>query len=179
MNLLRNIYKTFGIREKCHPIKVDYGKTPRTILRFETHLTEHCNLGCKSCGHMSPLAKEEFLDIVGFEKDCSRLSYLTGRKIELIDLMGGEPLLHPRKEEILRITRHYFPEGKINIVTNGLLLSSQNEKFYISAYPIEIDVDKIQSLVSRYHVNLVWRSKKTSRSGFVHIAISRANKINK
>ena len=30
---------------------------------LQIHLTEHCNLNCKSCAHFSPIAKEHFVDI--------------------------------------------------------------------------------------------------------------------
>jgi ABC-2 type transport system ATP-binding protein len=89
-------------------------KEKRNSLRFEVHVTEHCNLNCKSCGHMSPLAKAEFLDLGTYSKDVERLSYLCGGKVELVDLMGGEPLLHPQLSEIASVTREFF-EGNINV----------------------------------------------------------------
>ena len=81
-------------------------KTPRDTLRFEIHLCDHCNLNCKGCGHFSPLAQKRFLDPAVFERDCRQLSKLSNRKIELIDLMGGEPLLHPHITTIDLFTNH-------------------------------------------------------------------------
>jgi ABC-2 type transport system ATP-binding protein len=71
----------------------------------EVHLVEHCNLNCKGCYHFSPLAKEEFLFLTEWEKDCKQLSTLFKDRIGHISLMGGEPLLHPDICEFMRITR--------------------------------------------------------------------------
>ncbi|MDR2096978.1 MAG: 4Fe-4S cluster-binding domain-containing protein, partial [Spirochaetaceae bacterium] len=72
----------------------------RKVLLFQVLLCEHCNLNCKGCGACSPLAGESYLDPASYEKDCERLSALSGGIVEYIDLLGGEPLLHP---EIIKI----------------------------------------------------------------------------
>jgi MoaA/NifB/PqqE/SkfB family radical SAM enzyme len=92
---------------------------------------------------------------------------LTGGKIELIDLLGGEPLLHPELVNIVAIARKYF-EGDINIVTNGVLLVKMPEAFWqschennigiiISGYPIKLKMSEIQKLADRSNVKLVIR----------------------
>ena len=128
---------------------------PHAMLRFVVHVVEHCNLHCKGCGHFSPLAEEEYLDIEEYRKDCRRLSELFGGEAEKIDLIGGEPLLHPELPEIMRITREAFPVGKISILTNGVLFPSMEEEFWSSCrenrihivptkYPIRVDYEKWQ-----------------------------------
>ena len=121
---------------------------PREALRFEIHLADHCNLNCINCSHYSPLVKgERFLDVSQYEKDCTRLSELSGGRMERIRLMGGEPLLHPELVRIMEISRCLFPVGQIMIVSNGILLSGMKPEFwescernavdiYITAYPI-------------------------------------------
>lgn len=61
---------------------------------FEIHLVEHCNLKCKACDNYSSIAEEEYLDIENFENDMKRMRELFSG-IQLIRLLGGEPLLHP------------------------------------------------------------------------------------
>jgi uncharacterized radical SAM superfamily Fe-S cluster-containing enzyme len=119
-------------------------KTARDMLRFEIHVCEHCNLNCKGCGHFSPLAKKHFLDPAVFERDCRQLSKLSNRRVELIDLMGGEPLLHPQITKIFEIARMYF-DDTIQLVTNGILLEKQNDVFWESCRRQRIDI-----LISRY-----------------------------
>jgi sulfatase maturation enzyme AslB (radical SAM superfamily) len=84
----------------------------RKLLRFDIHLTDHCNLRCKSCLHFSPLAPETYQDVDVLEKDCARLAELTGSRIADICVLGGEPLLHPRITDCLDIARNYFPHDK-------------------------------------------------------------------
>ncbi|MDR0683861.1 MAG: radical SAM protein [Spirochaetaceae bacterium] len=133
-------------------------------MRFETDITDHCNLNCAGCNHFSPLAEERCVDVDAFEKDFARLSELTKRKTENIDLMGGEPLLHPRLPELLVIARKYF-DGTINIVTNGLLLTRMPDSFWkscgdnnitvkVTSYPVRIDRHAIRQLAKKHKVRL-------------------------
>jgi uncharacterized Fe-S cluster-containing radical SAM superfamily protein len=128
-------------------------KPKRNLLRFEVHVCDHCNLNCAGCGHFCPIAEKRFVDLNILERDFKRLSELTGRKCEQVDLMGGEPLLHPNIVEIFNIARKYF-DGSIRLITNGILLASQPNEFWLSCsknniqieitiYPIKLDVQKI------------------------------------
>lgn len=135
---------------------------PRNLLRFNVDLTDHCNLNCNGCGHFSPIANEKYLDPISFEKDCKRLSELTNGKVKRIELMGGEPLLHPKLIDIICIARKYF-EGKITIMTNGVLLLKQSDIFWttcrnnkididMTVYPINIDVENIKKKAEQFNV---------------------------
>ena len=123
---------------------------PQYLLHFEVQIVEHCNLDCKQCDHFSPLAEEEYLDINNYKRDCSRLSELFDGEMSFIKLLGGEPLLHPQITEFMKITREMFPIGRIELVTNGLLLPSMPENFWEACkkydviirptcYPINLD----------------------------------------
>lgn len=115
---------------------------PQKHLKFEVHIVEHCNLNCKSCSHFSPLAEESYIDVNEYKKDCQRLSDLFSGKMSSIQLLGGEPLLHPEINEIMRITREAFPIGRIRIVTNGILLPTMTDIFWEKCreYQVEISV---------------------------------------
>jgi molybdenum cofactor biosynthesis enzyme MoaA len=139
----------------------------RDLLRFDIHVAEHCNLNCKGCEHFSTLAPKKYLDAEIFERDCRRLSELTGGWIDQIAVLGGEPLLHPQITSILSIARNCFPTGKILILTNGTLLSVQNGSFWescnknhlhieISSYPLNIDRDMIKQTARSYSVPLAF-----------------------
>ena len=143
---------------------------PRKELRFDVHLVDHCNLNCKGCLHFSPISDEKYLDIQTFENDLKKLSELTSGKISDICLLGGEPLLHPDIELFLPIARRYFTEGRINILTNGLLLPKMPETFFenckknkieisISYYPVKIDIEKIKLLTNKYNIPLEIRDE--------------------
>ena len=134
----------------------------RKTLLFQVPLCDHCNLNCKGCGACSPLAAEWYLDTGVYEKDCERLSVLSGGVAEYIDLLGGEPLLHPEIVKIIEITRKNFT-CVVNIVTNGLKLSFMGGEFWtackknsitivISGYPIDINYEKIKLTAAEYNV---------------------------
>lgn len=120
---------------------------------FEFHLVEHCNLKCTGCTHFSSIAEEEFADIDEFRKDINRLSELTNGITRFINLLGGEPLLHPQIYDFLDIARKAFPNATIRVVTNGIRLLDMKPLFWekcrinnviigLTKYPIEIDYDK-------------------------------------
>ncbi|GHT52577.1 hypothetical protein FACS1894106_1590 [Spirochaetia bacterium] len=138
----------------------------RSLLRFNIHLAEHCNLKCKGCEHFSPLAPETYLDIAVYERDCKRLSELTGGTVDMLELLGGEPLLHPEITHFLDMSRKYFPRGIIRILTNGILLLKMPEEFWqnckkneieihISIYT-HIDRNAISQLANKYGVLVTW-----------------------
>lgn len=139
--------------------------TPKTHLeQIEINVVEHCNLNCQSCDHFSSIAEPEFLDIKLFENDIKKLSELTKAKIDRIYLLGGEPLLHPNLNEFLKITRKYFPDSLVSILTNGILLDKQSEAFWqtcrnceieiwTTKYPIKVDYDKLRILCQNHGIS--------------------------
>ena len=149
-------------------------KIVREHLRFNIDIVSHCNLNCKGCGHFSPLSKENFISLESLRNDCKRLSELSNGKVERIDIMGGEPLLHPDIIEILCICRDYFI-GEINVCTNGLLLPSMSDKFYstcaskdiniaVTIYPIKLDWEAIDKKAAFNHATI----KKIGTKGYDH-----------
>lgn len=129
-------------------------KVPNHRLRFEFALAAHCNLNCAGCSHFSPLAKEEFPDFEQSKRSFEHLGALFGGECEYIHLLGGEPLLNPQCEDYLRLARRCFPKGEIYLVTNGLLLPKQPDRFYetcreeriivaVTRYPITLDYGAI------------------------------------
>jgi len=98
---------------------------PRTVQEFflEVNLADHCNLNCQCCDHFSPIATKTFLDFDQYVKDIKRLAKLTGGKIGLMKLQGGEPLLNERLIDYMKVTREVFPDSHICVFTDGLLLN--------------------------------------------------------
>lgn len=120
---------------------------------FEFHLVEHCNLKCAGCTHFSSIASAEFTDINEFRNDIKRLSELTNGRARFINLLGGEPLLHPEICAFIKCTRQHFPFTIIRVVTNGIKLVEMNDDFWktcrenniiigLTQYPINIDYKK-------------------------------------
>ncbi|MCR4586450.1 MAG: radical SAM protein [Lachnospiraceae bacterium] len=122
---------------------------PRRELAFEVDLAGHCNLNCKACAHFSPLIKEELADAGELEKSFVRLGELFEGRVSSIHLMGGEPLLHPDINSIMASARKAFPEGKIQIVTNGIRLTQMDEAFWLCCHDNDIEIS-----VTRYPIDI-------------------------
>jgi len=139
----------------------------RNSLRFSVHLAEHCNLNCAGCEHFSPLAEAKLKNIDIIKNDFSRLSKITDGIIEELNLHGGEPLLNQQINDFLLISRKYFPESRINIMTNGILLDKQTDIFWqicyesniniiITCYPIQINSNLIMEKAERFKVKIIY-----------------------
>jgi hypothetical protein len=126
--------------------------TPRANIGSLTiPVVEHCNLRCRGCDHCAPLAEKEFMRIEVFEKDMDRLAKLSGSRVSVIDLIGGEPLLHPKLCDFVKIARKYFPATRIRIITNALLLEKQTIEFWQCFHDNDADVH-----VTKYPLNINW-----------------------
>jgi MoaA/NifB/PqqE/SkfB family radical SAM enzyme len=113
----RRQYKRFHrLAREVRMIARGLVSTSRPIL---AHLvvTRRCNLACTYCNeydHSSPPVDIEAL--------WARVDHLAGLGINIITLSGGEPLLHPRLEDVIRRIRHH---GIIaGMITNGYLLTA-------------------------------------------------------
>ena len=134
-------------------------------LTFQAHIMDSCNLNCAGCNNFSTLCENGFVDVEVFEKDINRISQLSGGKINKLLLTGGEPLLHPEIIKFIDISRKYFVEGEISLITNGVLLLRQTDEFwkscknnnvkvYITPYPIKLNYEEIAKTVNIYNVVL-------------------------
>jgi len=138
-------------------------ETKRNSLRLEIDIVKHCNLNCKGCDHFAPLAEKQFLDLPTLQKDLKRLAMLFSNKAEEIYLLGGEPLLNHKINDYIKVVRDSFPNTRLLIITNGILLDQMPIDFWDvckkynviispTKYPIKIDYDKLQGLAEKYGV---------------------------
>lgn len=101
----------------------------KPVLRYiELHIVDFCNLNCKGCTHFSNVcnkSSDSIISIESLEIQLKKLSILCD--VSIIRLMGGEPLLHPKLEQILSMVRNIFPNARIFLVTNALLLTHMKE----------------------------------------------------
>lgn len=75
-----------------------------------------CNLDCGYCNEYDDVSKP-----VPLEEMKRRLDYLAEMGTSIITISGGEPLMHPELEEVIR---HIRKRGMIaGMITNGFLLS--------------------------------------------------------
>src|SRR5713226_6270113 len=87
---------------------------------FLVHIipTRRCNLACTYCNEF-----DDFSQPVAAEEMKKRLDILAGMGTSIITISGGEPLLHPELDEIIR---HIRRRGMIaGMITNGFLLTKE------------------------------------------------------
>ena len=95
-----------GLQSRRHPVLVQIVPTRR------------CNLACTYCNEFDKVSAPVPLDTMLARIDC-----LAALGASMIDLSGGEPLLHPETEEIVRrIRSHGIVAG---LLTNGYLLTRE------------------------------------------------------
>lgn len=115
-----------------------------------------CNLNCTNCQALCNLNdKEEFLTLNDLKYSLPILKKFFNNQINSFILFGGEPLLNPQFKEICKYIRYNFPQAKITIFTNGIILSNWtaenyqfaknlNISFRITLYPIKEYINKIE-----------------------------------
>ncbi len=114
------------------------GRIPTASL--EAHVVDHCNLRCEQCCSLSPDLPRWEVEPEDLARD---LEWARGALApSIFKLVGGEPLLHRRLVECLRIVRASAIAPIIAITTNGLLLPRMDPELWtlidaltVSAYP--------------------------------------------
>lgn len=90
------------------------------LANMEVDVVDHCNLTCRSCSHLSPIAKRQSVSAAELARDLSLLS--VNIRVGRLKVVGGEPLLHPQLEEILHSIRGAKLCDRVALITNGHLL---------------------------------------------------------
>lgn len=106
---------------QTHCNAVAFAEDGRVGLPYlEIDIVIGCNLKCEQCSHLSPFRK-------GFVPAGELLEWfrLWSEKIvpRELNLLGGEPLLHPELPRILRESRKIWDQTEIKLVTNGFMFS--------------------------------------------------------
>ena len=165
INVLKNEYSI--ISNKTKRLLDDIEKiTPQSYLKsIAIDISHHCNLNCQNCDHFSPLAEPKFYDLEQIKSDIKCLSELSDKTLGIIKLMGGEPLLNPRINEYMQYSREYFPNTRIEIVSNGIILNNQPIEFWencnkynitivLTKYPINTNYVLAEETAKKYNVSL-------------------------
>lgn len=131
---------------------------------IETHVTDHCNLNCRGCGHFSPLCEPRFAAVERVAADLAALARLVD-SVGRVHLVGGEPLLHPDVLSFCRVAREAFGDAPISLVTNGLLAPRTKRAFWQglaendvrldnTRYPVALDLARPVSSALAHGVQL-------------------------
>jgi hypothetical protein len=106
--------------------------------KCEVNVTEHCNLSCRACSHLSPVLARHSIDPGTLERDLSLLApHYRARRILLL---GGEPLLHPKLLDVIRVARRSGVGEIVTVVTNGVLLPRMPSGFWAAVDRVEVSL---------------------------------------
>lgn len=119
---------------------------------LEFHVADHCNLNCKGCVHFSPLVQGEvFTEFENVKKDFMQLKKKF-KRIDVIRILGGEPLLNKELNKYIYMVKEVYPRAKVAVVTNGLLLRSISEdiKKALRETNTELDVSLYEPIMETF-----------------------------
>lgn len=90
-------------------------------------IVHSCNLTCPTCYANSPVGSGSRVDAVPLADVQRRIDSVIQRKgrIEILQLSGGEPTLHPQLTELCRWTRDHSRIDFLLLNTNGVLLAKE------------------------------------------------------
>lgn len=134
---LKNLRYGFSLKQYYNYFVYKITKKNKTILNYRPiwlliYVSDLCNLRCEMCPHHSGKNNSfEFLKTLSSKyMSLEMLEKIYKRFPESIFVMlggVGEPLLHPKFTEIIKLTAKY--KKKINIITNGTNLNDEMIKF--------------------------------------------------
>ena len=104
---------------------------------FEIDIVKGCNQRCFHCSHFSPY-RQGFVpldDIVHWFETWNEK--ILPAKLQLV---GGEPFLHPDFVEVLRESRRIWTEAQIGVLTNGTLIEDASPEVFDTLRETEITV---------------------------------------
>ena len=107
---------------------------------IEFPITTKCSLRCKECANLIQYYDQgEFLDYKKLINDIYRLCQIV-KGIEMLRILGGEPLLHPYLKEILLGILKNDNVKNIQIVTNGTMLFSEDMLAVLGDERVSVDI---------------------------------------
>lgn len=104
--------------------------------RCEINIVEHCNLACRACTHLSPIAPKHLVDPDAIYRDLLTLGRVY--HANWLRLLGGEPLLHPHLLDVIRAGKQASLADRVCIVTNGTLLPRMPSMFWQEIHAVEV-----------------------------------------
>lgn len=122
-------------------------------------IVNSCNLSCPTCYADSPLGAGQKIDAVPLENLKRRIQGVIDRKgkIEILQLSGGEPALHPEFFELLRWLQEHPKIDYVLLNTNGVRIANDadfsdklSRTFRYGKFQLYLQFDGIQEAGQRF-----------------------------
>jgi organic radical activating enzyme len=86
------------------------------------YITHVCNLTCSQCGNFNNHTLKGYYQWSDYVDAIER--YSKEIDFKFIDILGGEPLLHPGLKDWCRGIRELWPDAEIKLLTNGTRIAA-------------------------------------------------------
>lgn len=104
-----NLYRLLRGQRLLRPLAATY------------YLTSHCNLNCRYCEDFGARRNDQAEDPLALD-DARRVLDVLRSGVDSLILTGGEPLLYPGLDDLMRYARQELAFRHITVLTNALLL---------------------------------------------------------
>jgi len=107
------------------------------LSRIDISVTKKCSLRCKNCNMFMPYYKSPQNRDIESVLDDLRLFFDKVKHLDMLDILGGEPCLHPQLPRLLETIKDRYGEriDRISIVSNGTVPFSE-ELIQVLSNPI-------------------------------------------
>lgn len=99
----------------------------KVIPNLDIHITHKCNFSCDNCSHFMNQGFDYHVPL----DECKTWMSLWSKKVlpKNIGLLGGEPFLNKDLKDYCIVTRNFWPDTDIEVVTNAFLIHLQPDVF--------------------------------------------------
>lgn len=109
-----------------------------SIPRLDLMIAYSCNLSCRGCISISDRQRDGVEPYQKLQQSIVHWSKLISP--DVVSLFGGEPLLHPRLFDVIRLVREHWNHATIRLITNGYLLTRFDPKSWFEFNNFEMQV---------------------------------------
>lgn len=99
----------------------------RIARKLRISVTDRCNMRCQYCMPQDNIRWYDEGDLLNYHEITRLVSILTDLGVERIRLTGGEPLLRPKLEKLIRSLTVLGGIKSVSMTTNGLLLRDKSK----------------------------------------------------
>lgn len=101
----------------------------QTDFGLEINATRSCTNACVACNHASTRFTESYyMEPETLARDLDKIKGLL--RVKLFMVQGGEPLLHPKVTDLLRLIAESGMAAQYGVLTNGKLLPRMKDDFW-------------------------------------------------
>lgn len=145
--------------------------------QIELEFVYGCNLGCKFCGLQGVKAgftRHRFMEEDTLKEICTKIA-ASGWRSKILVSGHGEPMLHPKAIEFIKIIKQCLPNNHLYFVTNGTGITEQTLTELFNSGVDSLTVDEYTGIVHAERIrkyimaipNLIVNDWKTSEQKHV------------